>query len=190
MHGGTRHGGQRRAAGRGSEFTVRLPADPVADLDGDADPADVRAERPPAAQPRRILVVDDNRDAAESLAVLLRLLGHHVEAVNEGPAALRAATALRPDVVFLDLGMPGMSGFEVARRLRERRDVAGAELVALTGWGTDTDRRRSLDAGFDHHFVKPVEPDDLLDFLDGLDGLDGSIRSANRGDGGYPQPIP
>ena len=89
------------------------------------------------------------------------MLGHEVRAVHDGPAALAAVEALRPDVVLLDIGMPGMSGYEVARRLRERPGGAALRLVALTGWGAEDDRRRTREAGFDHHLVKPVAPAEL-----------------------------
>jgi CheY-like chemotaxis protein len=105
----------------------------------------------------RILVVDDNVDAAESLALLLSLEGREVRVAYDGPAALSAASDFRPEMVFLDLGMPGMDGYEVARRLREQPELRGAVLVALTGWGEAEDRERSQQAGFDHHLVKPAQ---------------------------------
>jgi CheY-like chemotaxis protein len=102
--------------------------------------------------------VDDNRDAADSLGILLGLHGHDVQVVHDGPSALDAARSRPPDVVFLDIGMPGMDGYEVARRMRAERGLNDMLLVALTGWGQDGDRRRSREAGFDHHLVKPVDP--------------------------------
>jgi CheY-like chemotaxis protein len=110
-------------------------------------------------------VVDDNVDAAESLAVLLRLDGHEVRVACDGPTALTAVQAERPDVVILDLGMPGMDGFEVARRLRGQPGSDGLLLVALTGWAQADDRRRCYEAGFDGHMPKPVEPDALRQFF-------------------------
>lgn len=104
----------------------------------------------------RILVVDDNDDAATSLALLLSLSGHQVEVENSGPAALRKAAHFLPQAVFCDLGMPGMSGHEFATRLREDPRFASTLLVALTGWGSEDDRKRSRAAGFDAHLTKPV----------------------------------
>jgi CheY-like chemotaxis protein len=118
----------------------------------------------PTAQ-RRILVVDDNVDAAESLAVLLRLEGHEVRLAPDGPAALAAAQAEPPEMIVLDLGMPGMDGFEVARHLRGQPWSDGVLLVALTGWAQEDDRRRCYEAGFDGHLPKPVEWDNLRQFL-------------------------
>ena len=105
----------------------------------------------------RVLVVDDNRDAAASLGMLLRLLGAELCVVNDGPAALHALTAFRPTAVLLDIGMPGMDGIEVARRIRERPKWRDVMLIALTGWGQEEDRRRTAQAGFDHHLLKPAD---------------------------------
>jgi CheY-like chemotaxis protein len=104
---------------------------------------------------RRFLVVDDNRDAADSFAMLLKLLGNEVATAHDGHSAIDAASTFKPDIVFLDIGLPGMSGYEVARRLRE--SASTLTLVAVTGWGEEEDRQRSREAGFDHHLVKPVE---------------------------------
>jgi CheY-like chemotaxis protein len=108
-----------------------------------------------------VLVVDDNRDAAESLALLLRQRGHDVRVAADGPEALATATEYLPDVVFLDLGLPGMDGHEVGRYLRQRPGLEQVRVVALTGSGSDDDRRRSHLAGFDGHLVKPVEPEEI-----------------------------
>jgi CheY-like chemotaxis protein len=155
LHGGTIDAFSA-GPGRGSEFVVRLPA-----LAEAAEPPQAGREDPAtsatAPSARRILVVDDNRDAAESLAMLLRLESQEVRLAFDGPTALRVAGEFRPQVVFLDIGMPGMDGYEVARRLRQQPGLGGATLVALTGWGQEGDRRRSQEAGFDHHAVKPVE---------------------------------
>jgi CheY-like chemotaxis protein len=105
----------------------------------------------------RILIVDDNRDAAESLGLLLQMLGASVLVADDGPSAIRAVGAFRPGVVMLDLGMPGMDGFEVASRIREREDWNGITLIALTGWGQESDRKFIEAAGFAHHVVKPAE---------------------------------
>jgi len=114
---------------------------------------------------RRILVVDDYPDVADSLALLLRLEGHEVRVAYEGPGALAAVRADPPNLAILDLGMPGMDGFEVARRLRELPGGKGLLLVALTGWAQEEDRRRCCEAGFDGHLPKPVELDALHQFL-------------------------
>jgi two-component system OmpR family response regulator len=119
----------------------------------------------PDRRPRKVLVVDDNKDAAESLAVVLRHEGHDVRVALDGAAALAAATAAVPEVVLLDLAMPGMDGYEVARRLRQRPDLAATRLVALTGFGSAEDHRKSGEAGFDQHLTKPVDPEALLDLL-------------------------
>ncbi len=160
LHGG-RVEARSEGPGRGSEFIVRLPA-----AEG---PKPAPKPRPaPDGQPaarRRALVVDDNADAAESLAVLLRSAGHEVRTAYDGPSALAAARDLRPEVVLLDLGLPGMDGCEVARRLRQLEGLQGALLVALTGYGSEEDRRRSKEAGFDRHLVKPVDPAELRELF-------------------------
>jgi len=151
------HGGSIEAAsegaGKGCEFTVRLPL---------AQHAGAPAR--PAATPvvaggalRKVLVVDDNHDAADSLGMLLQFLGAEVMVVHDGHAALAAIRGFRPEVVLLDLGMPGMNGLEVARRMREDPSARGITLVALTGWGQREDRRRTTEAGFDYHLVKPAD---------------------------------
>ncbi len=154
LHGGSVEA-RSEGPGRGSEFVVRLPALPTP-LAPDAGPAEPARARPPA--PRRVLVVDDNTDAADSLAMLLRFERHEVRTAHDGPAALEAAEAFRPEVVLLDLGLPEMDGYEVARRLRERAALKDVFLVALTGYGQEEDRRRSRESGFDRHLVKPVDP--------------------------------
>jgi CheY-like chemotaxis protein len=133
---------------------------------GQRDPA-VPATRSgrPAIVSRRVLVVDDNADAAESAALFLRLAGHVVEVAFDGRAALEAARAFRPEVVFLDIGLPGMNGYEVARRLRQEPEFRSAVLAAVTGYGREEDRRRSKESGFDFHLVKPVEPASLLNLV-------------------------
>jgi signal transduction histidine kinase/ActR/RegA family two-component response regulator len=146
--------------GRGSAFTVRLPrgeAPPAA-----APPADGAAAAPHRAAARRILVADDNRDAAESLAALLALEGHDVTLAFDGAEALAAYARVRPQVCLLDIGMPHRSGNEVAAEIRAGADGARPLLVAITGWGQDADRRQALEAGFDHHLTKPVDPAQLL----------------------------
>jgi CheY-like chemotaxis protein len=153
------HGGSVRATsgglGQGSEFVVRLPLvrEPLAP----APALPHEQERTTRAPPRLILVVDDNADAAEMLAMLLRLKGHEVRTAYGGPTALDAVRAQPPDVVLCDIGMPGMDGLEVARRLRQDLGLKQALLVALTGYGGEEDRRRSQEAGFDAHLVKPAD---------------------------------
>ncbi|MEX2157745.1 MAG: ATP-binding protein [Gemmatimonadales bacterium] len=158
------HGGQVEAhsggLGQGSEFIVRVPA--LGDRrSGAGEPAAGRrakTERRKSETPSiRILLVDDHHDSADSLATLLRLLGHDVRVAYDGPAGLEAAAAFRPEVVLLDIGLPGMDGNEVARRLRREPDSERILLVALTGYGRTEDRRRSRDAGFDSHLIKPVD---------------------------------
>jgi len=136
------HGGSIDATsdgpGKGCKFIVRLPLVAGAPL-------------------RRVLVVDDNHDAADSLGMLLQFLGAEVMVVHDGHAALAAIRSFKPAVVLLDLGMPGMNGLEVARRMREDPSTHGITLVALTGWGQREDRRRTSEAGFDYHLVKPAD---------------------------------
>ncbi|WP_439621798.1 ATP-binding protein [Gemmata sp.] len=164
MHGGTVVA-QSDGEGTGSTFTVRLPARPPA---GDPAPAaDGKFAAAPVAA-RRVLVVDDNVDAAESLAQLLQILGHDARTAHEGEAGVEAAERFRPDLVLLDIGMPRLNGYDAARRIRSRPWGRSVVLVALTGWGQDDDRRRTAEAGFDHHLVKPVDPQVVLALLAGL----------------------
>jgi CheY-like chemotaxis protein len=166
MHGGTIEA-HSAGPGTGSEFVVRLPALPEAQGDeGRPAWASIRsAGNPPR---RRILVVDDNIDAAVSLSQLLTLLhGQEVRVAHDGPSALQAAEEFRPEVVLLDIGLPGMSGHEVASSLRQRSWSDGSVLVAVTGWGQEQDRLESRRAGFDYHLVKPVDPEAIRDLLSG-----------------------
>ncbi|HEY6133898.1 MAG TPA: PAS domain S-box protein [Rubrivivax sp.] len=162
-----RHGGSVQAAstgaGGGSVFTVRLPV-LAADTHAAAEPAP--AEPAPGARPRRILVVDDNRDAAESLTLLLQLSGHLTQAAFDGFEALEALPAFQPDTVLLDIGLPRLNGYEVARRLRQAPGGERILLIALTGWGQEEDRQRTREAGFDVHLVKPVDPAALSRLLE------------------------
>jgi PAS domain S-box-containing protein len=151
LHGG-RVEARSEGRGKGSVFTVRLPmvsAHPAA--------ASARLVEHPTMPPVRILLVDDNRDAADSLRMLLSQVGADVRVAHDGTEALQAFEACRPRMVLLDIGMPGMDGYEVARRLRALPRGKAAALVALTGWGQDEDRRRVREAGFDHHLVKPAD---------------------------------
>ena len=117
---------------------------------------------------RRLLVVDDNKDAAESMSMLLEMWGHEVAFAYDGPSALETAEQWQPEAVFLDIGLPGMDGYEVAERLRELPHAKDAVLIAITGYGQDDDRQRSRRAGIDHHLVKPVAPDALRNLIDSL----------------------
>jgi signal transduction histidine kinase/CheY-like chemotaxis protein len=154
------HGGRVEASspglGQGSEFVVRLPVrvPQTAEITAPVEEASPRSP----ARPVRVLVVEDNVDAAESLATLLRVWGHDVQVVHDGLEALEAASESRPEVVLLDIGLPGLDGYQVARRLREDVGLDSSLLVAMTGYGQPEDRRRSREAGIHHHFVKPVEP--------------------------------
>jgi CheY-like chemotaxis protein len=110
-----------------------------------------------SASPRRILIVDDNQDQAQSQGLLLGLMGHQVRLAHDGPSALETAGEFLPDMALIDIGLPGMNGYEVAQRLRGHPQLKRATLIAQTGWGQEEDRRRSKEAGFDHHLVKPVD---------------------------------
>ncbi|WP_198320733.1 hybrid sensor histidine kinase/response regulator [Azohydromonas aeria] len=158
MHGGSIEA-QSAGAGRGSVFTLRLPLS-QADAEAPA-PVPLAEVDMPGRAARRVLVVDDNVDAADSLAMMLQLIGHEARAVHDGAAALEQAPAWQPDIVLLDIGLPGMDGYEVARRLRADAALAGTLLVALTGWGSEADKRRSAEAGFDAHLTKPVALGDV-----------------------------
>jgi CheY-like chemotaxis protein len=148
--------------GRGSELVVRLPV--LAPPRADRPAAPTRPERAaPAA--RRVLVVDDNPDSATSMADLLSLSGHQTHTAHDGLEAVAAAEQFRPDLVLLDIGLPKLNGFDAARRIRQQPWGQDMMLVALTGWGQDEDRRKSKEAGFDAHLVKPAKPDALLSLL-------------------------
>jgi two-component system CheB/CheR fusion protein len=142
--------------GRGSEFTIRLPArQRTQHASASSAPTAV------APSALRILLVEDNVDSADALAHLLRRRGHETHVARDGIEGLEQARVRRPDVVLLDIGLPGLDGYEVARRLREHAGAAGTLLVALSGYGQEADRRRARDAGFDHHLVKPVKLSEL-----------------------------
>jgi PAS domain S-box-containing protein len=158
------HGGAvavaSEGAGRGSEFTIRLP---LIEAPAAADTRDVS----PAAGGlrRRVVIVEDNADARESLRLLLQLLGHDVETAEDGLVGLQKLTALRPDVALIDLGLPGIDGYDLARRLRALPEAKAMRLIAISGYGQAEDRLRALDAGFDLHMTKPVDPDRLQRLL-------------------------
>jgi CheY-like chemotaxis protein len=155
LHGGsvTAHS---QGPGQGSEFVIRLP------LPRQVPPASAeQCEVPVLSRPLRVLVVEDVADAAETLAEMLQLWGHTVATAPDGPGALLLAQEFRPDVVLLDIGLPGMDGYDVAQLLRRSRAADGARLIALTGYGQEQDRERSREAGMDGHLVKPVDPAEL-----------------------------
>ena len=156
LHGGTVSAASE-GVGRGSTFTVRLPLAARDEATPPALVASVAAPEEAADASLRVLVVDDNIDAADTLAALLEMSGHAIRVANDGYQAIEMAQAFRPQVVFLDIGLPGMNGYEVARRLREVPGMESGILVALTGWGTREDRERSSEAGFDHHLTKPAD---------------------------------
>jgi CheY-like chemotaxis protein len=166
------HGGELRAAsggpGTGAEFQFELPQAPAAD-----GPRDAVADDPPVAPPLRILIVEDNRDAAETLRVLLELSRHQVVVAYAGAAALEAARLFRPEVVLCDLGLPGMDGLAVARALHQDPAGAMARLIAMTGYGSEADQARSREAGFEQHLTKPVNPEELQRILAAGAGGDG-----------------
>jgi PAS domain S-box-containing protein len=163
MHGGTLSA-QSEGLGKGCAFTLRLPL-AVSQLAGAAPESALND----AVPRRRILVVDDNRDAADSLGMILTVLGADVRVARDGPEAITIFRSYEPSVVLLDIGMPGMDGYEVARTLRSFSPGNKATIVALTGWGQDKDREMARDAGFDHHLVKPAEIGALQVLLASLD---------------------
>jgi signal transduction histidine kinase/CheY-like chemotaxis protein len=160
LHGGTIEA-HSAGPGKGSEFVVRIPRRSVPSAAPDVA-AGTAAE---AQRKRRVLIADDNRDAAESLAMLLEMHGHTVSVVHDGRQALAAMEASRPDVALLDIGMPEIDGYEVARRVRGDSRGRRTLLIAITGWGQEQDKARAVAAGFDMHFTKPVEPQRLIELL-------------------------
>jgi CheY-like chemotaxis protein len=163
LHGGSVEA-HSKGLGFGSEFVVRLPivAMPAAQV------ASGQAGRNGATTSRRVLVADDNQDVAESLAMLLEFAGHQVFTALDGEAAYRVVAEQLPEVALLDIGMPKANGYEVATRIRQAPWGSRVYLVALTGWGQESDRRRAEQAGFDLHLVKPVSPETIEDILDTL----------------------
>ena len=163
MHGGSI---EAHSAGRGhgSEFIVCIPCPPLADC---ADSMAAGAAQP-QAPPHRVLIADDNRDAAESLGMLLRMEGHEVIVTHDGAGALSAFSEFAPDIVILDIGMPGQNGYEVARLMRKsigEQPIKPIKLIAVTGWGQDSDKAEAMDAGFDGHLTKPVDPTRLTKLM-------------------------
>jgi CheY-like chemotaxis protein/two-component sensor histidine kinase len=158
LHGGT-VAVHSAGPGCGSEFTVRLAAAPAA---AESRQADRGAPAAVDSIARRVLVVDDNRDAAESLAMLLEFEGHELHKAHDGADAVTLAERVRPDIVLMDIGLPILNGYEVCRRIRDQAWGAPIVMVAITGWGQEEDREQSRQAGFDLHLVKPVDHDELL----------------------------
>jgi len=160
-----KHGGSvgvtSAGPGRGTEFVVRLPLS----ADAPAPMTETPSSIAPVSEPLHILIVDDNKDAAEMLSMVLTLSGHVVEVVHDGEAAVAAAAARPVDVILLDIGLPKLNGYEAARQIRAQPRDHKLVIVALTGWGQDADRRRSAEAGFDAHWVKPVDEQQLERFL-------------------------
>jgi CheY-like chemotaxis protein len=168
MHGGTIEA-RSEGLGKGSEFIVTLPMA----LHDQAQPPVASETRPSKPVRRRILVADDNRDVTEAFQVMLQTLGHEVEVAHDGLDAIHKAATFRPEIVVLDVGMPKLNGYETARRLRAQPGGSDLVLIAVTGWGGDSDKHKSADAGFDVHLVKPVDPVALGHTLN-------SIRSSRR----------
>ncbi|TDY21755.1 PAS/PAC sensor hybrid histidine kinase [Paraburkholderia sp. BL6665CI2N2] len=155
LHGGT-VAAFSDGPGKGSEFVIRLPVTAAAALPSDSAPPEA-----PHAGGLRVVIVDDNADAAESLAMVLELEGHEVRTAGDGVAGLELISAFAPQAVILDIGLPQLNGYEVARRIRQDYQHAGIVLIAVTGWGQQQDKQTALAAGFDHHFTKPVDPGEL-----------------------------
>ena len=145
----------------GAAFTIRLPGA----VSADAQPREVPAARS-AALPRRVLLVEDNADISDLIQMQLRMWGHEVSIAADGPSGLEAALGQRPDIAFVDVGLPGMDGYEVARQIRSAEGGDRMRLVAMTGYARPEDRDRALAAGFDAHLVKPVDPRQLQAALD------------------------
>jgi CheY-like chemotaxis protein len=165
MHGGTIEAFSS-GPGTGAEFVVRIPL--VSQPQPETPAVPPAFARDVKSSGKRLLVVDDNQDAALSLATLLRLQGHDVCVAHDGRSALTSFQSRSPELVFLDIGMPGMDGYAVARRMREIAGPKAVVIAALTGWGQEADRKRTAEAGFDHHLVKPVDFDALEQLLERL----------------------
>jgi CheY-like chemotaxis protein len=164
LHGGGVEAKSERP-GKGSEFLVRLPV--VVDTSKPQESSGEDEQVVPKSS-LRILIVDDNRDGADSLAMMLRNRGDDTRADYDGQEGVDVAGEFQPDVILLDMGLPKLNGYNACRRIREQSEGTGVVLIAVTGWGQDADRRCSHEAGFDHHLVKPVDPQALLKMLAGL----------------------
>ena len=161
MHGGTIEAASA-GIGKGSEFTVRLPFMPEA---ASSSPEAAAAMERRKGRSLRVLIAEDNVDAAETLATLLRLYGHEVSVVHSGTGVIPQMQACSPEVVLLDIGLPSLDGYEVARLVRRQQGFENVPLIAMTGYGQEADRQQSRQAGFDAHLVKPIDPDRLQDLL-------------------------
>jgi len=164
LHGGSVEA-RSEGPGRGSEFTVRLP---LGDVTSAVTDAEAEAEQISADAGLKILVVDDNRDAADTCAMLLEASGHHVQTAYTGRQALELASTFRPHAVLLDIGLPDVNGYKLAEQVRATRWGRGTVLVAVTGWGQEEDRQRAVAAGFDHHLVKPISAETVETLLQSL----------------------
>jgi two-component system CheB/CheR fusion protein len=166
LHGGTV---EANSAGlnQGAEFIVRLPVSSPKPC----DTPEVDRESAAGRRRLRVVVVDDNRDSADTIAMLLTGSGRDVRVEYTGPAGLETVRSFRPDAVLLDIGLPGLDGYEVARAIRRDPELSGVQLIAVSGYGQESDRRRSKDAGFDVHMVKPVEPQTIEDVLNAVPGF-------------------
>ena len=165
MHGGTLVA-HSDGLGTGSEFVVLLPM--ALQKQGERHAGKDRQQQavlPLTSRGMRILIADDNVDAASTLAILLELLGNKVKQVNDGAAAVEAAASFRPQVALIDIGMPKLNGYQVCRQIRQQEGGMAMVIIAVTGWGQPEDRRKSADAGFNHHLVKPVDPSELTQLL-------------------------
>ncbi|CAG1012489.1 two-component system, OmpR family, sensor histidine kinase VicK [Burkholderiaceae bacterium] len=186
LHGGS-VSAHSEGLGHGSEFIVRLPAASAPPKRRAATAASLHSTAATGAARQRVLVVDDNVDAADSIVLILQAAGCDVKCAYDGPSALLQAKAYQPDVVVLDIGLPGMSGYEVARQLREQAEFAKTPLVAVTGYGQADDRRRSREAGFDYHMTKPVDPERLKHFIAKPADFHWAKTSARRRTGATPR---
>ena len=164
MHGGSVEA-RSAGPGEGSEFLVRLPAVSAGSA---TQTRTSKPQRVVRGGGRRLLIVDDNRDFATSLAALLGEFGHETHVANDGDAGVALAEERQPDAVLLDIGLPGMDGYEVARRIRNSNALASVMLVALSGYGQEEDRRLAREAGFDHYLVKPIDAAELVNIIDAL----------------------
>jgi len=167
MHGGTIHA-QSEGRGKGSEFVMRVPLTSSRAALPHVRQRTVGKRTTEKCEPIRILVVDDNEDSAESLGMLMKVLGNEVRVAHDGPAAIDLANEFEPRVILLDIGLPTLNGYETAKQIRQQPWGSQAVLIAVTGWGETVDRQRSKKAGFDHHLVKPVDPDVLTNLLASL----------------------
>ena len=165
MHGGSVEI-DSAGSNQGSEFRVRLPVRAEAPtVDGESNVSPEKCAAVPTQ--RRVLIVDDNKAAADMLSLIVKTLGYQVRTASDGQAAIEVAGEFRPDVVLMDLGMPRMNGYDAARRIRQETWGKDMLLVALTGWGQDEDKQRTKEAGFDFHLVKPAEPAELQRLIEG-----------------------